>query len=267
VTEGDRRLDVALEEIGGKGLFTRAIEERLLDGTIDLAVHSLKDLPTALPEGLGLAVYLERESPLDVLVSHDGASLAALPAGARIGAGGLRRAAQLRRARPDLAPCGIRGNVDTRLAKLAAGEYDAIILAEAGLRRLGLAARITERLGAWYHAVGQGIIAIETRLGDAATAAIVSKLDHARSRAEALAERAFLRRIEGGCQVPAGARVSWNGEHLRIEAMIADPEGESFLVAAMTGPVAEAESIGIQVAEELLARGGGELLGRIMKDE
>src|SRR6266436_618808 len=222
-TTGDKITDVPLSQVGGKGLFTKEIEEALLDGSIDLAVHSLKDLPTELPEGLVLAAIPEREDPRDAMV---GCTLASLPLGAKVGTSSLRRAAQLRRLRPDLQVESIRGNLDTRLRKLDEGQYDAILLAAAGLKRLGWADRIAEILApeVMCPAVGQGALAIETRAAGAGFDAVQS-LDHAATHAAVTAERGVLGALGGGCQVPIGAYATVSGNRMRVHAIVAAPDG------------------------------------------
>jgi hydroxymethylbilane synthase len=258
-TTGDKITDVALSKVGTKGLFTKEIEEALLSGAIDLAVHSLKDMPTDLPEGLTLAAIPEREDPRDALV---GRSLAALSAKARVGTSSLRRAAQLRARRADLEIENIRGNVDTRLRKLDEGQYDAIVLASAGLRRLGWENRITEFLDAevMCPAVGQGALAVETREDGGAAQEIAARLEHRDSRIAVTAERAVLRALGGGCQVPIGAyaTVAENVVHLR--AIIVSPDGTQMIRKQAQGPASDAAGIGGALGEELLADGGRQIL-------
>src|SRR5450432_1362062 len=244
-TTGDKITDVPLGIVGAqtgvKGLFTKEIEEALLDGRADLAVHSLKDLPTELPEGLVLAAVPEREDARDAVV---GSPLADLPVGARVGTSSLRRAAQLRNLRPDLQVASVRGNLDTRLRKLDEGQYDAILLAAAGLKRLGWADRIAEILPAdtMCPAVGQGALAIETRASGAGFDACAA-LDHPATHAAVTAERGLLRALGGGCQVPIGAHATVEGGRLRLLGMVASPDGQEFLYSESEGMVAEAESI------------------------
>lgn len=264
-TTGDKITDVPLAKVGGKGLFTKEIEEALLDGRIDLAVHSLKDLPTELPEGLALAAIPEREETADALI---GARLDDLPAGACVGTSSLRRAAQLRALRPDLVIENIRGNLDTRLRKLDEGQYHAILLAAAGLRRLGWAGRIAELLTAdrMVPAVGQGALAIETRAGGPALE-LCKALDHAPTRAAVTAERALLAALGGGCQVPIGAhaRVGEDGV-LRLTAVVAHPEGHTLLRHEDEGPAGEAEALGRRAAEALLNSGARVILHQVYGD-
>ncbi|HLK18597.1 MAG TPA: hydroxymethylbilane synthase [Bryobacteraceae bacterium] len=258
-TTGDKITDVALSKVGTKGLFTKEIEEALLSGAIDLAVHSLKDMPTDLPAGLTLAAIPEREDPRDALV---GRKLDALPAGSRVGTSSLRRAAQLRARRPDLQIENIRGNVDTRLRKLDEGQYDAIVLASAGLRRLGWDDRIAELLDAdvMCPAVGQGALAVETREDGGEAQQIAARLEHRDSRIAVTAERAVLRALGGGCQVPIGAYATVDGDHLRVRAIIVSPDGERLIRKEAASPVTEAETIGAVLGEQLLAHGGREIL-------
>jgi hydroxymethylbilane synthase len=257
-TTGDKITDVPLAQVGSKGLFTKEIEEALLASEIDLAVHSLKDLPTVLPEGLTLAAIPEREIPYDALV---GRTLADLPLGARVGTSSMRRASHLKKLRPDLVIESLRGNLDTRLRKLDEGQYDAILLAGAGLRRLGLADRISELLPpeAMCPAVGQGALAIETRAsGDALR--ICSQLDHPATRAAVTAERAVLRRLGGGCQVPIGALAVIQGGSLQLRAVVIDPSNGEILSDVCSGPIREAEKLGSASGRRLLERGARRVL-------
>jgi hydroxymethylbilane synthase len=258
-TTGDKITDVALSKVGTKGLFTKEIEEALLSGTIDLAVHSLKDMPTELPDGLTLAAIPEREDPRDALVGRD---LAGLAQHARVGTSSLRRTAQLRARRPDLAIEDIRGNVDTRLRKLDAGQYDAIVLAAAGLRRLGWENRITELLdpSVMCPAVGQGALAVETRADGGAALEIARRLEHRESRMAVTAERALLAALGGGCQVPMGAYATVTQEALYIEAIIVSPDGAEIIRKKASGAAAEAAAIGRALGQELLAEGGRAIL-------
>ena len=262
-TKGDRILDVPLAQIGGKGLFTKEIERSLLDGQIDLAVHSLKDMPSAMPDGLVLAAVTQRSAAGDVLVSREQRSFWCLPAGARIGTSSLRRRAQLLHARPELQVESLRGNVDTRLQKLEDGVFDAIVLAEAGLQRLGYADRITERLpfSLCLPAVGQGALALETRADDAEMIELLDCLRDADAMACAAAERSFLSRIEGGCQIPVGVYASLQADgRLRIEAVIASLDGQQLYREHRIGSRETAEFLGQQLAERLLDAGGLDIL-------
>jgi hydroxymethylbilane synthase len=254
-TTGDKITDVPLAKVGTKGLFTKEIEEALLDGRADLAVHSLKDLPTELPEGLVLAAVPEREDPRDAVV---GRKLADLPPGARVGTSSLRRAAQLRQLRPDLQVESVRGNLDTRLRKLDEGQYDAILLAAAGLKRLGWGGRIAEILPPeqMCPAVGQGALAIETRAGFDG----VALLDHADTHTAVMAERAVLGALGGGCQVPIGAYATVSEGRVHILAIVAAPDGTQVIRAEAEGAAAQAAQIGASLAADLLARGAREIL-------
>jgi hydroxymethylbilane synthase len=257
-TTGDKITAVPLSQVGTKGLFTKEIEEALLEGRADVAVHSLKDLPGDLPAGLVLAAVPEREDPRDAVV---GRPLAELPDGARVGTSSLRRSAQLRHLRPGLVVESVRGNLDTRLRKLDEGRYDAILLAAAGLKRLGWGGRIAETLEpeTMCPAVGQGALAIETRESGAGFDAC-RPLNHADSRAAVDAERALLRSLGGGCQVPLGARAVVNGGRLRLHAVVAAPDGSEVVRATAAGAVEEAEALGARLGAELLERGARRIL-------
>ena len=255
-TTGDKITDVPLAKVGTKGLFTKEIEEALLERRADLAVHSLKDLPTELPPGLTLAAVPRREDPRDALV---GRKLDELPTGAKVGTSSLRRAAQLQRLRPDLQVESIRGNLDTRLRKLDEGQYDAILLAAAGLRRLGWEGRIAEVLPPelMCPAVGQGALAVETREGDTAATA---ELDDPDTRIAVTAERAVLGALGGGCQVPIGAYARVENGRLRVLGVVIAPGGSRLVRAERDGAASDAASIGREVAAQLLADGGREIL-------
>jgi hydroxymethylbilane synthase len=257
-TTGDKITDVPLAKVGTKGLFTKEIEEALVEGRADLAVHSLKDLPTELPEGLVLAAVPGREDPRDAVV---GRALASLPPGARVGTSSLRRAAQLRKLRPDVMVESVRGNLDTRLRKLDEGRYDAILLAAAGLKRLGWEHRIAEILDpdTMCPAVGQGALAIETRASGAGLEAC-SALDNPDTRAAVTAERGVLAALGGGCQVPIGAHAEVRGGRLRLLAVVASPDGAEFLRAESEGAPGEAERLGRALGAELLERGARAIL-------
>ena len=258
-TSGDRFQDVPIEQIGAKGVFIKEIEEALLEGGIDVAVHSMKDLPTEIPEGLAIAAVPEREDPRDVMVSHVASSLAELPAGARVGTGSLRRRAQVLNRRPDLEVAPIRGNVDTRLAKLRRGEVDALLLALAGLKRLGREREATQALppDICLSAVAQGALGLETRRHEAER---LRFLNHEPSALEVEAERAFLRRLEGGCQVPVGARAVAAPDRITLAGMVADASGRRIFRSEISGAPAEAVSLGVQLAERLLDEGAGAVL-------
>lgn len=258
-TSGDRFRHLPIEKIGAKGVFIKEIEEALLEGAVDVAVHSMKDLPTDLPDGLAIAAVPEREDPRDALISRVAASLAGLPAGARVGTGSLRRRAQVLNQRPDLEVVPIRGNVDTRLGKLERGEVDALVLALAGLIRLGREPDTARPLppDTWLSAVAQGALGIETRRAE------VERLDflnHEPSALEVEAERAFLRRLEGGCQVPVGARAVAGDGGLSLTGMVAEPSGRKMFRGEISGPRADAASMGVRLAERLLDEGAGSVL-------
>ncbi len=264
-TKGDRILDAPLARVGGKGLFVKEIEEGLLTGRADLAVHSLKDVPAELPAGLTITAVPAREDYRDVLVCRGAAGLADLPPGARVGTSSLRRAAQLLHHRPDLAIIGLRGNLETRLRKLEEQDLDAVVLAAAGIIRQDLAHRIT----AWLEpddflpAVGQGALAIETRIDDDRTNDLVRVLDDPGTRTAVAAERAFLSRLEGGCQVPLACLARLEGGRVEVDGLIAGLEGEPYLRGRRSGPADKAEALGKTLAEDLLARGGAEILEAI----
>lgn len=261
-TSGDKILDVPLAQIGGKGLFVKEIEEALLSGEIDLAVHSMKDVPTELPNGLEILCVPPREDPRDALISRDGKLFLDLPLGAKIGTSSLRRQSQLLHARPDLTIAMLRGNLDTRLKKLREGQFDAIVLAAAGLRRLAWAHEITEYLAPQISlpAIGQGALGIEGRKDDAFIRSLLSGLDHAPSKIAVLAERALLHRLQGGCQVPIAAHATLTGTTVRLEGVVASVDGKELIRDAVEGTVEDPESIGVQLAERLLARGGERIL-------
>jgi len=265
-TTGDQQADVPLWQVGGRAFFTREIDRALLAAEVDVAVHSLKDLPTQLDEGLVLAALLPRADPRDALVSRSGAALAQLPAGARIGTSSLRRRAFLARLRPDAVPLELRGNVPTRIERLQRGEYDAIVLAAAGLARLDLAQHVTEFLSpdSFPPAVSQGVIGVCARSGDTETQRLLVALDDREARLAATAERALLRRLEGGCQVPLGALATVQGGDLSLMACICALDGARQLSARGQTPAvdAAAEALGVRLAEELLARGAADLMAK-----
>jgi hydroxymethylbilane synthase len=265
VTEGDKLAGRIPSATDDKGLFTRAIEQELLEGSIDIAVHSFKDLPTDLPPGLCIGAVLMRGPVEDVLVAPQGASIDSLRSGARVGAGGIRRAAQLRRLRPDLVAAGIQGNVDTRLKKLDKGDYDAIILARAGLTRLDYTARIAAVIDVslWYHAVCQGALVIEMREGDAQTASIVGVLDDELTHLQTDAERAFLKGLGGGCLVPVGVRGSISRTHLNLGGMVCGFNGSPFLEHEEAGDPHNAAEIGRRLADKLIQKGASEVLANV----
>ncbi len=264
-TKGDRVLDVSLPKLGeqGKGLFTKELEDAIFERRVDLAVHSLKDLPTELPNGLGISAICEREDVRDALVAREPIrSLSELPVRSVIGTSSLRRQAQLLRARPDLVIEPVRGNVDTRLRKLDEGSFDAIVLAAAGLHRLGHANRITEHLSEDFMlpAVGQGALAIETRADDAVVNEIVGALDHEPTRLACRAERAFLKGLGGGCLVPIAAHATIEAGTMNLDGLVASPDGSEALRDRQTGPSSDAEAIGQRLADELLSRGADRIL-------
>ena len=258
-TTGDKITDVALSKVGTKGLFTKEIEEALLDHSIDLAVHSLKDMPTELPAGLILAAIPEREDPRDAMV---GGRLGSLKPGAHVGTSSLRRAAQLRVIRPDLEISDIRGNLDTRLRKLDEGKYDAVVLASAGLRRLGWEDRITDLLDpeVMCPAVGQGALAVETRDDAGVAREICRRLEHAETRIAVTAERAVLAALGGGCQVPIGAHATLDGPTVRIRAIVVSPDGAQVIRKEASGRAGEAAVLGRALGDDLLAEGGAKIL-------
>ena len=262
VTQGDKILDTPLAKIGGKGLFVKELEAALLDGRADLAVHSMKDVPMALPEGLSLAVICEREDPFDAFVSNHYANFNDLPQGAKVGTSSLRRKCQILKQRPDLEIIDLRGNVGTRLSKLDAGLYDAIILASAGLKRLGLSERIRHTLPASVSlpAVGQGALGLECRENDQQILDLIQPLLHIETSACVRAERAFNAYLEGGCQVPIAGYATLHADELHIEGRVGSVDGATLLVAELRGPVVQAEQLGEALAQQLLKLGAGELL-------
>ena len=262
-TTGDKILDAPLAKIGGKGLFVKEIENALLAGEIDLAVHSLKDVPMIIPEGLTLSAITEREEPYDVLISGNGKKLEELPSGAVVGTSSLRRQVQIKRRRGDLRVEILRGNVDTRLRKLKEGLYDAIVLAYAGVKRMGLSGEISQVLEDFIPAVGQGSLAIETRAEDERVINFVKVLNHEESWLRAVCERAFLRELQGGCQVPIGAYAWIEGDRIKIKGFISDLEGERFLEGYEEGGLQESEEVGKRLAQRLLREGGEEILREI----
>ncbi len=261
-TTGDKITDVPLAKVGGKGLFVKEIEESLMDGRVDLAVHSMKDMPAELPHGLCICAVPERENPLDALITHKNIPLDQLPPGARVGTSSLRRSSQLLHQRPDLNILPLRGNLDTRLKKLTSGNLDAIVLATAGLKRLGLDHLITSVLApdTMLPAVGQGALCIESRTNDGPTSQTVTGLDHAATHLAVMAERAFLHRLEGGCQVPIAAFASIENEKLELTGLVAEIDGSLLIKEAISGPCDRAASLGTKLAETLLAQGADAIL-------
>jgi len=262
-TQGDRVLDRPLAAIGGKGLFLKELELAMLDGRADCAVHSLKDVPMLLDGPFAIAAVLERADPFDAFVANRFAALEQLPAGARVGTSSLRRQAQLRAARPDLQLTDLRGNVNTRLARLDAGDYDAIVLACAGLARLGFEDRIRSRLAMpeWVPAVAQGAIGIESRADDAAVRTLLEPLQHDPTRRCTDAERAMNRRLHGSCQVPVAGHAVLEGDALALTGLVGDAGTGQLLRAHASGDARDPEAVGLAVAERLLAQGAGALLG------
>ncbi|QGP93616.1 Porphobilinogen deaminase [Neomoorella glycerini] len=264
-TKGDKILDVALARIGDKGLFTKELELALLDGVIDMAVHSMKDMPTSLPESLIIGAMGPREDPADVLISPAGYTLASLPVKARVGTSSLRRKAQLAHARPDLELVDLRGNVPTRLAKMEREGLEAIVLAAAGVKRLNHGRLLGEPIP--YHlclpAVGQGAIGVEIRAGDEQIAQLVAAINHPPTVAAVRAERAYLRALEGGCQVPIGALATVEGEALVLQGMVASLDGRQVLRDYVSGSTANPEAAGQELARKLLARGAGAILQEV----
>jgi hydroxymethylbilane synthase len=265
-SRGDQLLDVPLAKVGGKGLFVKELETALLDGSADIAVHSMKDVPMAFPDGLRLGVICEREDPTDAFVSNHFSSLAALPAGSVVGTSSLRRECQLRARRPDLTVTFLRGNVNTRLRKLDEGEYDAIILASAGLMRLGFADRIADRMTVddSLPAGGQGAVGIELRSHDEQTLALLQAVHHEPTARRVIAERALNRHLNGGCQVPIACFAEFLEDgHLRLRGLVGRPDGSQLLRAESTDEPDRAEQLGIAVANDLLQQGAGEILAEV----
>lgn len=270
-TRGDKLLDTSLAKVGGKGLFVKELEVAMLEGKADIAVHSMKDVPMEFPEGLSLAVICEREDPSDAFVSNRYQHLDELPAGAIVGTSSLRRQCQIRARYPELQIKDLRGNVNTRLAKLDSGDYDALILASAGLIRLEMQQRIASRLETdlCLPAAGQGAVGIECRTNDPSIQQLLQPLHHPDSACCVTAERAMNRRLQGGCQVPIGgfARLDTSGSTLKIDGLVGSLDGQAVLKANTQGPVEDAELLGQQLADKLLAMGAGEILASVYGDE
>lgn len=264
-TSGDKILDVPLAKIGGKGLFVKEIEDALLSKEIDLAVHSMKDVPTALPEGLDILCVPPREDPRDALITRDGCRLDHLKPGARIGTSSLRRQSQLLHYRPDFTIEMLRGNLDTRLRKLREGQFDAIVLAAAGLRRLAWDAEITEYLPVHLSlpAIAQGALGIEARSDDSFVRELLSGFEHRPTRVTVTAERAMLHRLEGGCQVPIAAHAVLEGDRITVDGLVASVDGRRVIRHQIQGPASEAQALGTKLAERLLADGGDVILKEI----
>ncbi|MFA5515927.1 MAG: hydroxymethylbilane synthase [Desulfuromonadales bacterium] len=269
-TIGDKILDVPLAMVGGKGLFVKEIEEAMLRGEIDIAVHSMKDVPTVFPPELGLRCITEREDPRDVIILKPGfASFRDLPQGARIGTSSLRRKAQLLHLRPDFQMLDIRGNVETRLRKLTEEDLDGVVLAAAGMKRLGFAGRISQFLETDISlpAIGQGALGLESRLDDSETNAMIDFFNHAPTAYAVRAERAFLKRLEGGCQVPIAAYGTVNGDRLTLCGLVSSVDGGKFLKKKVECAVSEAESAGVSLADDLLIQGAGAILNEVYQHE
>ena len=265
-TTGDKILDVPLAQVGGKGLFVKEIEEAMLRGEADLAVHSMKDVPTDLPEGLHLSAICKREDPRDAFIAGAGiSSFNDLPQGGHVGTSSLRRMCQLLNRRSDIKITQLRGNVDTRLRKLADGEFDAIILATAGVKRLGYESRITEKLSTEISlpAIGQGAVGIECRKDDEFINSLLGKLNHDETWICVIAERAFLKKLEGGCQVPIAAYAQLKDGQLILEGLVGSLDGKTLIKESMQGKPEEAESLGTILAEKLLSQGAGEILAEV----
>lgn len=266
-TRGDKLLDAPLAKLGGKGLFVKELEAGLLDGRADLAVHSLKDVPVHLPAGLELALVMEREDPRDAFVSNRYDSLEAMPAGALVGTSSLRRQAQIREAYPTLRIDWLRGNVNTRLAKLDAGEFDAIILAASGLQRLGFAERIRAALTPeqCLPAIGQGVLAIEIRRDDEVLRALIAPLAHAETTLRITAERALNQTLNGGCQVPIAGYAILEQDQLYLRGLVGKPDGSQILRAEIRGSSSRAHELGVQLAQQLLAQGADRILAGLQE--
>ena len=261
-TQGDKILDTPLAKIGGKGLFIKELEIAMQEGRADIAVHSMKDVPVEFPDGFGLHAICPRENPFDAFVSNHYQQLSDLPLNATVGTSSLRRQCQLRKLRPDLIIKDLRGNVNTRLAKLDAGEYDAIILAAAGLIRLGMQSRIKQQISAELSlpAVGQGAVGIECRNDDSELIALLAPLNHAQTATRVSAERAMNARLNGGCQVPIGSFAEIEHDKLTLRGLVGSPDGQTLLYACASGPLTDAIALGQQVADNLLSQGAGAIL-------
>ncbi|UCP14582.1 hydroxymethylbilane synthase [Aeromonas media] len=266
-TQGDKILDTPLAKVGGKGLFVKELETAMLEGRADIAVHSMKDVPVEFPEGLGLHTICEREDPRDAFVSNRFKQIDELPQGAVVGTSSLRRQCQLRAARPDLVIRDLRGNVNTRLAKLDAGEYDAIILAAAGLKRLEMAHRITAFIEPEQSlpANGQGAVGIECRLDDVELHALLAPLEHTETRIRVLTERAMNRALQGGCQVPIGAYALVQGDEIWLRGLVGSPDGTQVIRDEIRGPLTDGEALGHTLAQRLLADGADAILAEVYR--
>jgi hydroxymethylbilane synthase len=268
-TQGDKILDVPLAKVGGKGLFVKELEQGMLAGDADIAVHSMKDVPVEFPEGLHLPVVCQREDPRDAFVSNQYQSLENLPIGAKVGTSSLRRECQLRAYRPDLDVLPLRGNVNTRLAKLDAGDYDAIILASAGLKRLGFEDRIRSALTPEQSlpAIGQGAVGIETRVDDEEINALIAPLRCPETWIVVSAERALNKRLGGGCQVPIAGYAILDNDKIWLRGLVGRPDGSLMLRSEITGQAADAEALGIRLAEDLLSQGADKILAEVYGNE
>jgi hydroxymethylbilane synthase len=264
-TTGDKITDVPLAQVGGKGLFVKEIETALLEGRIDLAVHSMKDMPAEVPAGLCIGVIPERENPLDVLISRNGHTFEHLPKEARVGSSSLRRGAQVRHARPDITVHSLRGNLDTRLRKLETEGLDAIILAAAGVIRLGLSDRVTEYIpdSLMLPAIGQGALSIEVRQDDEAIRRLAGPMDHRQTRLAVESERAFLARLEGGCQVPIAGHARVIEDRLELTGLVAEVDGSVLLRETIEGPVDQGKQLGVELAHRLLEQGARQILDNV----
>jgi hydroxymethylbilane synthase len=268
-TQGDRILDSPLAKIGGKGLFVKELEQGILDGRADIAVHSMKDVPAELPDGLVIGAILEREDPRDAFVSSQYNSIDELPEGARVGTSSLRRQCQLRARRPDLEILDLRGNVGTRLGKLDDGGYDAIVLACAGLKRLGLSARITRELdpGEMLPAIAQGVIGIECRVADERVNSLIEPLNHVETLQRTNAERSMNATLAGGCQAPVAGYSVLNDDRIEMRGLVGHPDGSRIIRGDVSGSPLQAAALGQQLAEDLLARGARQILDELLSDE
>ena len=266
-TTGDRIQRPPLSEVGGKGLFIKEIEEALLRKEVDLGVHSMKDVPAGLPEGLEISVFPQREDPRDAFVSEKFKSIEELPHGSSVGTSSLRRASQVLHLRPDLRVIPIRGNVDTRLRKLESGQFDALILASAGLRRLGLSHRISQMLSTDLSlpAIGQGVLGLEVRKSDHVVRDLIGFLNHVETELTVRAERAFLKELEGGCQVPLAGYGKLDGDRLELEGMVAELDGSVLIRDRLFGPKEKPEELGVKLARNILGSGGDAILQKIYR--
>ena len=265
VTQGDKILDTPLAKVGGKGLFVKELEVGMLNGDADIAVHSMKDVPVEFPDGLHLAIICEREDPRDAFVSNNFDTLDDLPNGATVGTSSLRRQCQIRAHRPDIKIADLRGNVNTRLKKLDEGQYDAIILASAGLKRLGFDDRINAYIDTevCLPAIGQGAVGVECREGDERIHALIDPLNDQQTSTCVLAERAMNERLEGGCQVPIAGYATLDGDTLNMRGLVGRPDGKEVVSGSISGPASDAEELGTKLADDLLSRGAKEILDEV----